>query len=155
MFGKELDHPLFFISPTIELSSEPLPPVYNLTMVAESNSRYQPPPPPLFPLQSQNLLVLGPFSYSCIRRHNFYLLSDVLTRCSIKREQLMRHCGLEKTLAISVSEFQKQLRRNPLNKLVPAPSTMESTGRSAKLEFIPLCNSLRQLLGTELANLDD
>ena len=39
LFGEELDHPLFFISATVEMSERPLLPVYNLTMVAESNSR--------------------------------------------------------------------------------------------------------------------
>lgn len=40
MFGEELDHPMYYIAPTVELSSEPFVPVYNLTIGQEPNSRW-------------------------------------------------------------------------------------------------------------------
>ena len=137
MFGEELDHPFFFISATVELSDNPLPPVYNLTV----DSRYS----FLQPCLS--------FLSRIHRRHNFYLLSDLLPLCSMNKDQLLKHCGIMKTLKIPVTEFQQQLRLNPLNKFTPVPS--QSLESSTRLEFIPLCIALRQLLDIDVANLDD
>ena len=39
--GPELDQPVFYVSATIEMSLEPMLPVYNLTVSSDSNPRYR------------------------------------------------------------------------------------------------------------------
>lgn len=82
-FGVELDYPLFYVSPIIEMSDGPfLPDVYNLEIVSGRNPR----------------------------RHNFHLLSDVLKALNISEPVLRKKCHGISAVELTVADIEVRLK---------------------------------------------
>ena len=126
-FGVELDHPLFYVSPIVEMSEVPfLPDVYNLEVV----------------------------SGRIPRRHNFYLLSDVLKALKITESELRKRCHGIRAVELTVDQVISRLR----NKFVfgdSLPHGLRNLPSETKVKLVPLCARLRNLFDIEVANMDD
>lgn len=126
-FGIELDHPLFYVSPIIEMSDGPfLPDVYNLEIVSGKNPR----------------------------RHNFHLLSDVLKALNISEPELRKKCHGIRAVELTVADIKFRLRNNFMYGDT-MPHGLRSLSSDTKVKLIPLCAKLRNLFDIEVANMDD
>lgn len=125
-FGAELDHPMFFVSPIIEMSDIPFLPVYNLEIVAGKNPR----------------------------RHNFHLLNDVLTRLNMTEPELRKKCHGIRAVELTVADIIFRLKSS-FKYRESLPSTFKSLPRETKVKLIPLCAQLRCLFDVHVENLDD
>ena len=126
-FGQELDYPLFYICPTLELSEAPFLPVYSLEIVSGSNPR----------------------------RHNFYLLADLLDALCMTESELRRHCSEISALEMTVGEFLGSLNHRHYNRHVLAPTAVKTMPTNKKIKFVPACSQLQRLLDIQTVNLDD
>ena len=97
--GEELDYPLFYVTPIIELSDCPFLPVYNFKLSSGMNPR----------------------------RHNFHLVSDILDTLKITEQKLYKRCDkvvpLEMTIAKVIEQMEssyykipEQLLHSPMHK---------------------------------------
>lgn len=127
LFGQELDYPLFHICPVLELSESPLLPVYNFEIVPGKNPR----------------------------RHNFYLLSDLLEELCMTESELRRHCSEISALEMTVGELMSNLKHPHYNRHVSMPTAIKTLPKSKKVKFLPACSQLRSLLDIQTVNLDD
>ena len=126
-FGVELDHPLFYVSPIMEMSDDPfLPDIYNLEIVTGKNPR----------------------------RHNFHLLSDVLKELKISESELRKKCHGIRAVELTVADIKFRLKNSFIygNSL---PHGLRSLPSDTKVKLIPLCAKLRSLFNIEVVNLDD
>ncbi len=123
-FGSELDFPLFYICPLMELSETPMLPVYNFEIVSGSNAR----------------------------RHNFYLLSDLLNALNMNEAQLRQHCSEIAALELTAGEFMFNILRSDY---VRPPAIIHTMSTNTKMKFLPVCSQLKQLLNIQTVNLDD
>lgn len=89
------------------------------------------------------------------RKHNFHILTDLLTHLSFTRETLLSKLTGIKILTLSIEEFLTQIRANPLTKHSPIVEKLQSCPQDEIIELIPLCNALRNLLKIEVSNIDD
>ena len=126
-FGQELDYPLFYICPTLELSESAFLPVYSLEIVSGSNPR----------------------------RHNFYLLTDLLDSLCMTESELRHHCSEISALEMTVGEFLRSLSHQHYNKHVLAPTAVTTMPTNKKIKFLPACYQLQRLLDIQAVNLDD
>lgn len=126
-FGAELDYPLFYVCPVLELSETPIIPVYNFEIVSGPNSR----------------------------RHNFYILSDLLKALDMNETELRQHCSEIFALELTVGEVIKNLKHPYYNGHVTLPASISSCSKSTKVKFLPLCSKLRNLLDIKVVSLDD
>ena len=97
--GEELNHPLFYVTPIIELSDCPFLPVYNFKLVSNSTNP---------------------------RRHNFHLISDILDSLEITEEELLACCDrvspLERSVAWVITQLESSYHKLP-EKLMHLPSS--------------------------------
>ena len=199
-FGEELDFPLFYISPIVELSETPFLPVYNLQVTFEgTNPRYTA-SKSVCPISCD--LYLNTIVVSCItvelhlisaislslsnthtcthththahtraftharthilslsfspkkRRHNFYLLDDILEALTLTESQFWVQCPNIHLHKMTVSEVLKQLHTH-YNGQVSLPQRIRQIPRNSRLKFVPLSSQLQELLNIDVANLDD
>lgn len=80
---------------------------------------------------------------------------DVLQKLDMSRETLLQQLDDIKTHVMSVEEFSCQIKNNPLTKHSTILGTLQSMEKSAQLELVPLCHTLRSLLDIQIANIDD
>ena len=125
-FGGELDYPLFYVSPIIEISDVPFLPVYNLTIVPGRNPR----------------------------RHNFYLLSDVLSTLNLTESELRKKCKNIKAIEFSVADLKMHCK-NSYNFGDYLPPSLKRLANNAKVKLIPVCAQIQSLLGIDIENMDD
>ncbi len=88
------------------------------------------------------------------RRHNFHILNDVLKHLDITKGDLLAHSGLD-TFPITVGEFITQVKNNQLTRNAKILKQLKSMNKAAKLELIPLSNTLRDLMSIKMENMDD
>ena len=125
-FGDELDHPLFYVSPIIEMSDEPLQlDVYNLEIVSGRNPR----------------------------RHNFHLLVDVLKVLNISESELRRKCHGIRAVELTVADIEIRLK-NSFMYGNSVPCGIRSLNKDTKVKLVPLCTQLRSLFDIEVENMD-
>lgn len=126
-FGIELDHPLFYVSPIIEMSDGPfLPDVYNLEIVSGRNPR----------------------------RHNFHLLGDVLKALNISEAELRKKCYGIKAVELTVADIKIRLK-NGFMYGHSLPRSIRNLPSDAKVKLVPLCTQLRSLFDIDVENMDD
>jgi len=101
------------------------------------------------PILSSHLLSLS------IRRHNFYLLEDVLEALSLTEAQFREQCPDVCFHKPTVSDVLKQLKHTYYNKQVTVSQRIKTLPRNSRLKFVPVCSQLRELLDIDVANLDD
>lgn len=88
------------------------------------------------------------------RRHNFYLLDDILEALSLTEAQFCVQCPDTHLHQLTASEVMKQLHTH-YNGQVSLPQRMKLLPRNSRLKFVPLCTRLQELLNIDIANLDD
>ena len=125
-FGGELDYPLFYVSPIIEISDVPFLPVYNLMIVPGKNPR----------------------------RHNFYLLADVLEALNMTESELRKKCKDIKAMEYSVAELKLHCKKSD-NFGDSLPPSLKKLANDTKVKLIPLCAQVQRLLGIDVENMDD
>lgn len=123
--GEELDFPLFYVTPIIELSDCPFLPVYNFQLSNGENPR----------------------------RHNFHLISDILNCLDVTEEDLLNYCNNVHPVEFTVAEVLQQIDSS--TNCHKFPESIMSLPHSKKLKFLPLCQQLRELLDITVENLDD
>ena len=88
--------------------------------------------------------------------HNFHLLSDMLAVLGVHKAELLGGAlrGVQ-TLELSVADFLQTMKQ-PLgyNCHVTPPHGMKNVTKSCKLQFVPLCDTVRQLLGVSTEPMD-
>ena len=110
----------------MELSDIPFLPVYNLEIVAGKNPR----------------------------RHNFHLLSDVLTVLKMSESELRKKCHGIRAVELTVGDFHWRIKRS-FKYGDSLPSSLKGLSSDTKVKLIPLCAQLRSLFKVEVENLDD
>lgn len=108
------------------MSDIPFLPVYNLEIVSGKNPR----------------------------RHNFHLLSDVLTQLKMTESELKKKCHGIRAVDLSVAEIKMRLRGS-FKYRETLPASFKSLPNETKVKLIPLCAQLRQLFDVHVENLDD
>ena len=94
-------------------------------------------------------------TYSSIkRRHNFYLLDDILEALTLTESQFWVQCPNIHLHKMTHSEVLKQLHTH-YNGQVSLPQRIRQIPRNSRLKFVPLCTQLQELLNIDVANLDD
>lgn len=86
------------------------------------------------------------------RRHNFYILEDLLEELSATESEFLKLCPDVGMLELTVGEFQRRVKHQCF---VSVPERMKSLPKSSKIRFVPLCSRLRELLEIFEENLDD
>ncbi len=124
-FGKELDFPLVYICPILELSDTPMLTVYNFEIVVGCSNP---------------------------RRHNFYLLPDLLEALGMSESQLRQHCSEISALEMTAGEFSAHVKKSVY---VNTPASIMAMPQSTKIKLLPVCSHLRELLDIQTINLDD
>lgn len=128
----ELDFPLFYVTPIVELSEVPFLPVYNIEIVPGENPR----------------------------RHNFYILTDLLDAFDkMSESQLIGYLtenGI-KVWELTVQEFysNNNFKHPYYNRQVPKPKWGKGNPTTKKLKLVPLCKPVQELLEVQVENLDD
>lgn len=79
--GEELNYPLFYVTPIIELSDCPFLPVYHFKLSSGNNPRH----------------------------HNFHLISDILDSLEITEQKLLKHCNKVLPLEMTVAKVMEQM----------------------------------------------
>ena len=124
-FGAELDHPLFYVAPIMEMSDVPFLPVYNMKIVQGKNPR----------------------------SHNFHLLSDVLFKLRMTESELRKKChgirAVELTVEECISRISSSFKYNG-----SLPPGLKDLSLNTKVKLIPLCAQLRHLFDVEVQNMD-
>jgi hypothetical protein len=128
-FGEELDFPLFYVSPIIELSSKPLLPVYNFQ--------------------------ISPPGTDNPRRHNFYLMEDLLEMLGMDEEEFIEECHEVNILELTVAEFLHRMKASHYNLQVSVPERFKSLPRKQPIKFVPLCRMLAKMLDVVTENMDN
>ena len=88
------------------------------------------------------------------RRHNFYLLDDILEALTLTESQFWVQCPNIHLHKMTVSEVLKQLHTH-YNGQVSLPQRIRQIPRNSRLKFVPLSSQLQELLNIDVANLDD
>eukprot|EP00731_Ephydatia_muelleri_P030425 Em0021g948a len=129
--GPELDCPLFYISPIVEMCEKPLLPIYNLEVTSGRNAR----------------------------KHNFHILHDVLAEVGLESSEQFRELYPHmRTHSMPVEDVLRQLKSSSHNQQLSHQWELHCSFRGANsgsIELVPVCNELRALLGIEVANVDD
>ena len=123
--GEELDFPLFYVAPIIELSDCPFLPVYNFKLSSSENPR----------------------------RHNFHLVSDILNSLDVTEEMLLSYCNKVHHVEFTVAQVLQQMDSS--SNCHKPPLSIMSLPHTKKLKFLPVCQQLRELLDITVENLDD
>jgi len=126
-FGEEMDYPLFYICPVVEMSSKPMIPTYNFEICNGPNPR----------------------------RHNFYLLSDVLAALNMHEGELKQHCSKIRALQIPVGDILRQLENPHYNRSPVLAVPFQNLPKDVCVKFLPLCSELRRVMDIEVDYLDD
>lgn len=90
------------------------------------------------------------------RRHNFYLLSELLQSLGMTESELRRKFLEEiSALEMTVGEFLNNLKHHQYNRHVQVPDDVKGLSKYEKIKFLPVCSQLRELLDIHTVNLDD
>ena len=123
----ELDFPLFYVTPVVELSETPFLPTYNIEIISGDNPR----------------------------RHNFYMLSDLLGILEMTEQDLFSELPNISIRELTVSDFHSNLKHPQYNRHVHVPNTGKGNPKTKKVKLVPLCKQLQSLLDITTENLDD
>lgn len=89
------------------------------------------------------------------RRHNFYLMDDLLEVLQMKEEEFIEKCTDVNILELTVAEFLHRMKAPHFNLQVSVPERIKSLPRKRAIKFIPLCSMLSQMLDIVMENLDN
>ena len=118
---------MFYVCPILELSESPILPVYNFEIVSGTNPR----------------------------RHNFYLLSDLLGALKMTESELRQHCSEISAVELTVGEILTNFKHSYYNTHVSLPASVGACSKTTKIKFLPLCSQLRNLLDIQVIDLED
>ena len=88
-----------------------------------------------------------------VRKHNFYVLSEVSKALDLSDDELIAR-GIP-TYTLTTEEFRQQTQNNVLTNDAQLHHIQTLCQSSKSVTLAPVCIALRRLLGVELANLDD
>ena len=90
-----------------------------------------------------------------IRRHNFYLMDDLLEALHMKERELINECDEVNILELTVAEFIHRMKAPHFNLQFSVPDRVKSLPRNKAIKFVPLCQKLSHMLDIVTENMDD
>lgn len=95
------------------------------------------------------------FSFLVFRRHNFYLMEDLLQILEIKESEFIEKCIDVNILELTVGEFLHRMKAPHFNLQVSVPERIKNLPRKRAIKFVPLCRMLSEMLDIVTENLDN
>ena len=88
------------------------------------------------------------------RRHNFYLLDDLLEALDAEEDELVEECQVN-ILELSVAEFVHRMKDRQYNLQSSVPDRIRALPHKQLIKFFPLCQRLSEMLDIVTENLDN
>ncbi len=86
------------------------------------------------------------------RKHNFYLLPELLNALNMNEAELRQHCSEIAALELTMTDFLSCIKQSDY---VRPPAIITTMSKNTKLKFLPVCSQLQQLLNIQTVDLDD